>query len=432
MDIKNLLNRIQDINKKYEQFAKLSGENFNVFSVLGLDSAEVMHSQFIVELLNPNGTHGQGSIYLALFLQQIGLKNNYQELNCAKTITEKHIGEINKDCQEGGRIDIFIEHSYKNIIIENKIYAGDQYNQLYRYYQFDNNAFILYLTLDGSAPSNESLGELSIDKIMCISFKKDIINWLNACIEKSTSLPIIRETLIQYRNLIRKLTNQCSSKDKEMEVTELLLSSENNFKTAQDIANTINSIVKVQDDVVKQIRNKICAKYKSKVADLILFSFRGYEIKLNITYEYGWFHYGIFPTKNNKWGFSYDEELKDIDRLLHKYFDTKYPTENSDKRFTELSEYCKKHKDGDKNKFIKGYYRSPENYKNYFCWIPFNKSEDAINYAFYKNEMTFKDYAWLYNSDNQNKLVDYALELCEEIIQSIKGNITDTDIVFMA
>ena len=53
--------------------------------------------------------------------------------------------------------------------------------------------------------------------------------------------------------------------------------------------------------------------------------------------------------------------------------------------------------DEDKNKFIKGYYRSPENYKNYFCWVPFNRSEDGINYAFYKNEMTFKDYAWLYN-----------------------------------
>ena len=84
-----------------------------------------------------------------------------------------------------------------------------------------------------------------------------------------------------------------------------------------------------------------------------------------------------------------------------------------------------------KNKFIKGYYRSPESAKNYFCWIPFNKIEEDINYAFYKNEMTFKDYAWLYNSDNQNKLIDYALELCDEIIKSIKDSTIDPSVVCM-
>lgn len=431
MNITSLLNRIQDINKKYEQFAKLSGENFNVFSVLGLGSAEVMHSQFIAELLNPNGSHGQGFIYLKLFLSQIGLIDIFSELQITKIVTEKHTGEIDKDYNEGGRIDIYIEHPDRNIIIENKIFAADQLNQLYRYHQFDKKACILYLSLEGSRPSNESLGSLDINNVKCLSYQTDIVNWLNTCIEKSTSLPIIRETLIQYRNLIKKLTNQCSSKDKEVEVAELLLNSEENFQTAQDIANTINSIAKVQEHVVTQIRNKICAKYRSKVADLILFSFRGYEIKLNISYKYDWFHYGIFPSKNNKMGFSYDEELKDIDRLLHKYFDTKYPTENPDRRFAELSEYCKKYRDGDKNKFIKGYYRSPENARNYFFWIPFNKSEDGINYAFYKNEMTFKDYAWLYNSDNQTKLVNYALGLCEEFIHFMKENVKDMDIIFL-
>lgn len=431
MNIQNLLHRISDINKKYEQFAKLSGDNFNVFSVLGLNSAENMHSLFIAELLNPNGTHGQGSVYLSLFLQELDLIESYKELNSSKVTTEKHIGEIDKDYQEGGRIDIFIEHARKNIIVENKIYAGDQYNQLYRYHQFDNNAFILYLTLDGSAPSSESLGELSIDKIKCISYAKHIIDWLNACIEKSASLPVVRETLIQYRNIIKKLTNQCSNKDKEVELTGILLNSEENFKAAKDVANAITMIDKLQKNILHAIQKELCLKYKVHNSDITLFKFLDYEIKMKISYEYDWFHVDLFPTKNNKLGVSYDENLKTIDRLIHKYFDTKYPTENPDARFAELSEYCKKHKDGDKNKFIKGYYRSPDNYKNYFCWIPFNGSEDGINYAFYKNEMTFKDYAWLYNLDNQNKLIDYALELYDEIIESIKDSITDPSIVFM-
>jgi len=41
-----------------------------------------------------------------------------------------------------------------------------------------------------------------------ISFQYDIYNWIEACIEKVATIPTIREGLVHYRNLIRKLTNQ--------------------------------------------------------------------------------------------------------------------------------------------------------------------------------------------------------------------------------
>ena len=48
MQLELLLQRIKDIDSKYEQFAKLTGEKFNVFSVLGLDNKENYHSLFIM------------------------------------------------------------------------------------------------------------------------------------------------------------------------------------------------------------------------------------------------------------------------------------------------------------------------------------------------------------------------------------------------
>lgn len=77
--------------------------------------------------------------------------------------TEYSIGYKNNDSTEGGRIDIFVYDNKKNaIIIENKIYAGDQKNQLLRYYNYAfKNKFkfnIIYLTLYGDAASEDSVG----------------------------------------------------------------------------------------------------------------------------------------------------------------------------------------------------------------------------------------------------------------------------------
>ena len=162
MKIELLLQRIKDINNKYDQFTKLTGENFNVFSVLGLGSAENSHSLFIAELLNPQGSHGQQDLYLNLFFKPLveyfNLINDHHINTTAKITTEKYIGEINKDYDQGGRIDILIEypnHPEKNIIIENKIYAGDQHQQLYRYANAPEykDARIIYLTLGGTKPT---------------------------------------------------------------------------------------------------------------------------------------------------------------------------------------------------------------------------------------------------------------------------------------
>ncbi len=410
MNITSLLNRIQDINKKYEQFAKLSGENFNVFSVLGLGSAEVMHSQFIAELLNPNGSHGQGFIYLKLFLSQIGLIDIFSELQITKIVTEKHTGEIDKDYNEGGRIDIYIEHPDRNIIIENKIFAADQLNQLYRYHQFDKKACILYLSLEGSRPSNESLGSLDINNVKCLSYQTDIVNWLNTCIEKSSSLPLIRETLVQYRNIVKEITNQCSSKDKEMEINDTLLSSEDNFKAAIQLTEAMLTLRKLPDVIFNMIRESFKHKYGAASFKLCVFD-EVYSINLQVVYESYDKHFqlGVVPLKDDKWPHQ-GHKWKDKDKfcklfqITHKFLEKIYKEQNYKK--------------------IKGYYSGT----NYLCCIPFEK---IIEQEFSFKNPNFKDYKWLSNSGNQQRLIDYSLNLCEEFIHFMKENAKDMDITFL-
>jgi hypothetical protein len=143
-----------------------------------------------------------------------------------KIEVEKHIGA--KTEIEGGRIDILIaDGKDKKIIIENKIYAGDQEHQLIRYFKHDETANLCYLTLDGKAPSDESIkctdpitGKL-IDltgKFIQLSYEHDILNWLEQCLKEAVKHSMLRETIAQYINLIKFLTNQSTNQIMEQEI----------------------------------------------------------------------------------------------------------------------------------------------------------------------------------------------------------------------
>jgi hypothetical protein len=103
-------------------------------------------------------------------------------------------------------LDILVETPDNNarLVIENKIYAGDQTNQLKRYANhIKDKGILLYLTLDGHEASEESLGGLSSDKYICISYEKEIREWLDEClclIPKQAEQ--VQDGVSQYRDLI--------------------------------------------------------------------------------------------------------------------------------------------------------------------------------------------------------------------------------------
>lgn len=225
--LRNLLSNVSQVvntDKKIRKEKFQRGENFNVFNILGIQTNETRtHSAFIAELLNPNGSHGCDSRFLNIFLLHFVemFIHSESELDNAdvRIELELFIGNKNEEESEGGRIDIAIFIGKYLIIIENKIYAKDQKNQLLRY---DNYAKqlksrrtideykLFYLTLDGHEASIDSTtGNLHAGKdYITLSYSRDIISWLNECKAIAVEKPLVRETIIQYINLLKEITNQ--------------------------------------------------------------------------------------------------------------------------------------------------------------------------------------------------------------------------------
>ncbi|MFV8337225.1 PD-(D/E)XK nuclease family protein [Flavobacterium sp. RSP29] len=244
----NLLTQVSGLLKSYEKLAKSTGENFNIFSVLGMESDEVKtHSRIIAELLNPLGSHSQGSVFLKYFFEEIDELKSLEnfDFDNAKVIVEEHIGIINRDYTIGGYIDIVIKDEKNGIevVIENKIYATDQKGQLLRYKNHYKNCKLIYLTLDGKKPSKESYCHLDkeinidIEDIILVGYKDKILSWIDKCHKEAIQHPMLREMLKQYSNLLKKLTNQTINNQLKMDTSDLI---KNNFLEASEIANNFD------------------------------------------------------------------------------------------------------------------------------------------------------------------------------------------------
>lgn len=194
-------------------------DDYNIFEVLGVKTLEAAtHSPFIANLLNPKGSHAQRGLFYRRFIETIYCNNVEQKL---LYINEENLEVVTEKSTYEGFIDVFIQHRSLNnpfcIIIENKIYAGDQYKQLERYYDYakrvlkmdESNIYLIYLK-DGTDASKDSMNlELqkqlkSTQHLVNLSYSKEITEFLiNASIEVS-AMPV-KEVLKQYLKTIQYL-----------------------------------------------------------------------------------------------------------------------------------------------------------------------------------------------------------------------------------
>ncbi|MEO6977623.1 MAG: PD-(D/E)XK nuclease family protein [Mucilaginibacter sp.] len=296
-----LLNGVNSIQKKYKKISELSGENFNVFRILKVESLEVKtHSAFIAELLNPKGSHGQSDTFLKLFVSAFCFKKNSIDTQSCRVKVEDSVGLIDQELVEGGRIDITITDKYYNqILIENKIDARDQNQQLKRYFNYSKNADLIYLTLDGREPGEHSKEELEADvHFKCYSYEKDILNWLELCRKEAAIYPIIREAITHYINLIKYLTNQTQNQNMQEELSDLLKS---NLEASFAIRDNLNM---ARDKISEEFGKTITTACNTLRLDC------DYKIRLDKNYS------GIWISKP-KWqffniGFQFQSYSKDL------------------------------------------------------------------------------------------------------------------------
>ena len=263
-DLQNLLTQVSIINKKNDELFDATGGRFNMFGLLGVDYYENTHSSILAELLSPQGSHGLKYKFLQAFIETVKLKDFIKDFDIqgATVQTEVVVGN--------GRIDIFIDDNKNHaIIIENKIYAGDQWEQLKRYNAFlfkkygVANYKIFYLTLNGSDPSEHSGGGV---EYIPISFTIDIILWLEQCVNLSSRFPLVRETINQYINHLKKLTNQDMDTKNKEDIVKILSSSQENVQAAFAIFENVGALKdKLISNFFNPQLNKIADKLEIKV-----------------------------------------------------------------------------------------------------------------------------------------------------------------------
>ena len=202
---------IKDIHAKEEE-KRARGENFNVFSILGIETREFYICKMLGALLSPQGAHEAGEIFLEKFLEDV--------LNESAIGAETSIVRCEDATKERRRIDLTIEIDGKIIPIEAKIHAGDQGHQLADYFEEIKNRkgacdYICYLTKDGRKPSRNSItstsGNITLKEtqIRQLSWKDDIVPWLENCValEKAQEKTMVQANIWQLIDTIRGWDN---------------------------------------------------------------------------------------------------------------------------------------------------------------------------------------------------------------------------------
>lgn len=306
----DILKKTSAISNKYKELAKSTGENFNIFSILRMESNEVTtHSRFIAELLNPNGSHDQSDKFLAIF------KNTFapeSKLNLAttKVYVEHYVGKV--EAESGGRIDILIKDAEGNVImIENKVYAAEQSNQLLRYHNAFPSGKLIYLTLFGENSREENSAGL----YESMSYETDMVNWLEQCLVKVENMPVIQQTIIQYINVIKKLTNQSLNNKMSQEIVNKILE-EKEYLTAYKVLYDVNNelkkelvtriLGKIQEMLYKKgfedVKTMDCGVTQGTLFDIQTASMKKNHIKLALNFEgkeYSRLNMGFVKTNSN-------------------------------------------------------------------------------------------------------------------------------------
>ena len=268
LDIQRFFQEVANIcalEQAQQEERNRKGENYNLFSILSIERYELKHSALIANLLDPEGSHGCGDAFLRAFFE-IALKGTaypFESSTLPHSCTEYYTGPIAGDT--GGRIDILVKSSHYGLIIENKIYAGDQDKQLTRYDNYGRETFgadgylLVYLTLYGCDASKESTATKSAEEVgyLRLSYAEDILRWLEQCVRLADNKPLVRESLNQYIRTIKQLTYQDMNQKDIRKIIDL----------AVDHPEVVATLSSKRDAIAQGIRKKYIFAELKKYAD---------------------------------------------------------------------------------------------------------------------------------------------------------------------
>lgn len=271
----NLLkNLIENRHEIYERLAP----RVNIVDILGNTYYEVQNSKLLYYIFNTHFKYYDKEINFAKDFSLYIFGNEYKD-----KIKDAKFENVYREFQtkDGRRIDILIVFDKFEIIIENKIWADDQPNQLKDYYnnrinenknndKIKDNIFIVYLTRNRDKPKEISIDRELIEELenknkICYLSHDDIAEWIRNSILnkyqflKEEKLQLIYSALIQIAYNEKYISKK--TEENKMELNEikkyvdfnLLLKEENDLDKK---VNELNKSIELFENVKKVIADK--------------------------------------------------------------------------------------------------------------------------------------------------------------------------------
>lgn len=274
--IEHMLLEATEIIKKHEDIKVNSGELFNLLEVSGINTDEVKMCRILAEIINPDGSHCMGDIFLKRFSDLVlGLEMDEKELSQAKVYTEY-------PTNENRRIDIVIQTPKRFIPIEVKIYATDQEAQCSDYYEYEKGlrkeylSKVYYLTLDGHLPQKRGTKGLTdikednelvgYEEIIPISFEKDICRWIDICLADENVLDktLIYANLLQFKKALEGLNGNMNHEMKN-EIKNIISKDSESIKAACSVA---ESVVEAKTAILMKLFESLESRIKLELPEL--------------------------------------------------------------------------------------------------------------------------------------------------------------------
>ncbi|MCI7710718.1 MAG: PD-(D/E)XK nuclease family protein [Helicobacter sp.] len=290
MEYKEFFERVKGFLKQAEIHKRRGNNDFNPYLEMWSESNEVkLHSALISGFLNPLGNHYQGDVFLETFLECVGLKEWFGDTSNARVYKEYE------------NIDVYITNNDKHIIIENKIWAGDQDRQIERYIdkivkeqsrdssdiesselessenvaqqelnQAYKNIAALYLTLDAKDPTQQSLGKWEIQgdylvngdnkvRFKAITYKEEILAWIENSQAKVGCITSLNAALLFYKDVVQIITN---TKENTMSIEKFLTDNKENMQENMKIA---FEILENKDKIIESYCEAIVEKCREQI-----------------------------------------------------------------------------------------------------------------------------------------------------------------------
>ncbi|MDO9051764.1 MAG: PD-(D/E)XK nuclease family protein [Methylotenera sp.] len=264
--IQTLLNdvafKVGTLKKANELFSDRLAPNFNIFDYLRTD--EMGFSRCVASLLNPTGTHGQGSLFLEDFLKRIDKDLFLTELDNHWTGVEVKGCQVGLEKQANGqrRIDVYLRFKNGEIIgIENKPWAWDQKDQLKDYAQFIEKEakcrkwLLIYLSNNDPTNSEYSINKEQREKLeksgnfIWLDYS-ELIEWFEYCSQKSKAL-VVRVFIEELAKFTRMKINGALDMSEEKEIKNIILKSKENIESAFHISKAIKA---AKVDLLEKLR----------------------------------------------------------------------------------------------------------------------------------------------------------------------------------